>query len=73
MRAVVRHTTQYHLTAMSKKVKDLRLKYYWILLDYDGAISHSLHRQCIVIRNSRIDYRRSTDRLFFASFFQSSA
>ena len=40
MRAVVRHTTQYYPTAMIKNIKGLRLKYYWILLVFDGRIAY---------------------------------
>lgn len=47
MRAVVRHTTQYHPSAMDRMLRHLELKGYWNLLDFDGAISKSLHRQIL--------------------------
>ncbi len=38
MRAVTFHITQYHLTVMSRMIKDLWLKDYWNFWDYDGVL-----------------------------------
>lgn len=51
MRAIVRHTTHYHPTAMSKMIKGLSLKRYWNLWDSDGIIRDSLHHQCTLKMN----------------------
>ena len=46
MRAVAFHITQYYPTAMSKMIKSLRLKCYWILSGFDGGIYMLVHHLC---------------------------
>ncbi len=39
------HINQYHPTAMSKMMKGLCIKCYWILRDFDSAMWNSVDQQ----------------------------